>query len=139
MQALDFDAALAELLHHLIEVAAKVSDFVVAVSETYGDAEISTAELSDFLLQFDHGTLHGVREDNEQSPADRDCACTCDEQDEVTFGIAPGECCQQEEQHSAQQNKGDWNQRFDLPVNAEPWQLRIVDLGLGRGGVVRHG
>ena len=65
VQAFDLDAALAQLLHHLVEVATEVSDFVVAVREADRDAEIPAAELRDLLLQFDHGALHGVGKNDE--------------------------------------------------------------------------
>jgi hypothetical protein len=74
VQAFDFGAAFAQLHHHLIEVAAEVADLVVAVRKTDGYTEIAVAELSDFLLQFDHGPLHGVGEHDQQRAADRDRA-----------------------------------------------------------------
>ncbi len=79
VQALDFSAALAQLSHHLIEVAAQVSDLVVAVRKTYGNCEIAATELRDFLLQFDHRALHGISEHHQQSTADGDGSCPGDQ------------------------------------------------------------
>ena len=100
VQALDLDPALAELRNHLVEVASQVSDFVVAVGKAHVRAEVTAAELSNLLLQFDHRPLHGISEDHEEHAANRNRARTCDQQHHVAFGIAPGECRQQEQQHS---------------------------------------
>jgi hypothetical protein len=74
--------------------------------------------LSDLLLQLDHRSLHRVREHDEQSAANHDCARAGDEQHYVALGIAPGKCREQKQQHAPQQNAGDRNQRFDFPVDA---------------------
>src|SRR5579864_1824807 len=118
MQALDFFAALAELRDHLVEVAAEVADFIVAIREAYRDIQVTATELNDLLLQFDHRSLHGVREHDEQSAANHDCASASDEQHYVALGIAPGKRREQKKQHAPQQNAGDRNQRLDFPVDA---------------------
>ncbi len=120
MQALDFLTALAELLNHLVEVAAKIADFVVAMRETDRNTQIASTQLSNLLLQFDHRALHGVGENDEQGAADGDCARSGNEKHKMAVGIAPGKCGEQEEQHSAQQDAGDRYQRFDFPVDAQP-------------------
>ena len=137
VQAFDLDAALAQLPHHLIEVAAQVSNLVVAAGETHRHVEIAAAELRDLLLQFDHGPLHGVGEHDEKRAANGDRACARDQQNDVAFGIAPGERGQQEQQHSAQQNAGDRHQRLDLPIDAKPGQFGILGLGSSWSGIVR--
>ena len=48
VQAFDFAAVLAQLLDHVVEVAAEVADFVVTVSETDRDAEIAAARVARF-------------------------------------------------------------------------------------------
>ena len=50
MQALNLRPALAQLLHHVIEVAAEISDFVVAMGEADCDVQVAFAHLRDFLL-----------------------------------------------------------------------------------------
>ena len=89
VQAFDLEAAFAHLPHHLIEVAAQVADFVIAMGETHGNVEIAATQLRDFLLQFHHGPLHGVSEHDQQRAADGDCASSRDEQNHVPFGITP--------------------------------------------------
>ena len=78
VQAFDLVAALAQLLDHVIEVAAQVSDLVVAMGKADGDAQVAAAELRNLLLQFDHRTLHRVGQHDQQRSADGDRACACD-------------------------------------------------------------
>jgi len=73
-EMLDLVAALAQLQHHLVEVAAEVTNLVIAAGKTYGHAEIAAAQSSNFLLQFDHGPLHGVSKYDKERPANRDRA-----------------------------------------------------------------
>jgi len=56
--------ALAQLLHHVIEVAAEVADFVVALGEADRDVQVALAHLLNFFLQFDHGPLNQVARTN---------------------------------------------------------------------------
>src|SRR5215467_5017636 len=55
MQALDFFAVLAQLFDHLVEVASKIADLVVAMGKTDGYGEVVSAQFRDLLLQFHHG------------------------------------------------------------------------------------
>src|SRR5215472_4283570 len=121
VKALDFLAALAKLHHHLIKVATEVPDLVVTMGEADGDGKITAAEFSDLLLQFDHRTLHGVGEDDEECAADGDSSGPRDQQNDMALRITPRESGQKEEQHPAQQDACDRHQRFDFPVNSEPW------------------
>jgi len=72
MQAFDLLAALAQLLHHVIEVAAEVADFVVALGEADRDVQVALAHLLNFFLQFDHGPLNQVGEDEHGDSTDCD-------------------------------------------------------------------
>ena len=113
MQAFDFFPAFTELDDHLVEVASQVANFVVAVGEANRCTQVPAADLGDLLLKFNHRTLDGVGEDDEQCAADRNCSCASNKQDKVTLGIAPGNRREQEQQHPAEQNAGNRNERFD--------------------------
>ena len=78
VQAFDLVAVLPQLLDHVIEVAAEVSDLIVTVREADRDAQVSAAQLRDFLLQFDHGALHHVGQHDQQCSADGNSACPGD-------------------------------------------------------------
>ena len=60
MQALNLLAALPQLLHHVVEVAAEIADFVVAPREADRDVKIAFIHKSNFFLQFDHRPLNQV-------------------------------------------------------------------------------
>ena len=53
MGLLELLPALAQLAHHLIEVAAQVADFVVPAGETGCYRQVSIAELGDLLPKLD--------------------------------------------------------------------------------------
>ena len=105
MQNLDFFAAVPQLLHHVIEVAAEVSDFVVTIGEADGDIEIAVADLIHLLLQFDHGALNQVGQTEHGRGADGDGSRSGDDHDSVAFGITQRDGREREEQQSRKQHE----------------------------------
>jgi len=70
MHGFNLLAALSELLGHVIEVAAKVADFVVTPGKTDCDVEVAFTDEGYFFLQFDHGALDQVSHGSDGYTAD---------------------------------------------------------------------
>ena len=87
MQALDLFPALPQLLHHVVEVAAECSDFVVAPGKVNRNVQIAFTHLRDFLLQFDHGPLNHIGEHDDYHSTDGDCSRSREEQHRVTLRV----------------------------------------------------
>ena len=88
MQALDFFAALPQLFHHVVEVAAEISDFVVAPGEADGDVQIAFTHQPDLLLQFDHGPLNQIGKSDDGNGADDHRSRSRDDQHRVALRVA---------------------------------------------------
>ena len=124
MQALNLFAALAQLLHHVIEVAAEIADFVVALGEADRDVQIAFPDELHFLLEFDHGPLNQVGKYEHGDGADRHRSRASHDQHGVAFRIASGYRGQSEEQQPCQQNEADRQHRLELPIDAHRTQAQ---------------
>ncbi len=87
-------AALAQLPHHVIKVAAKIANFVIAPSETDSDIHIAITYLGDLFLQFDHRPLYEIGEDEHGYGADDDRSSTGENQNGMTFRIPQRNGCE---------------------------------------------
>ena len=126
--SLDFSAALAQLLHHVVEVAAEVSDFVVAAGEADGNIEITFADLGDFLLQLDHWPLNEIGERADGNSADDNSSGPGNEQNRVAFGIAKRDGRNDEQQQTCQEHEDHRQESLDLPIDANRVQIEILSL-----------
>jgi len=118
------------LLHHVIEVAAEVSDFVVAEAEGNGGIEIPLTDQGHFFLKFDHGALDEVGEDGDDDSANGDRSGSSEEEQGVTVRTAQGEGGNGEENQAGEEDAHDGQDCLDLPVDADlghfwdsPWAL----------------
>ena len=127
MQALDFFAAFAQLLHHVVEVAAEVSDLVVTLGKADGDVQIAFADQRDLLLQFDHGPLNHIGQRSDRDGTDGDGSRSGNDQHGVAFRVAKGYGRHNEEQQSYQQHEYYWQERLELPIDAD--RIQFVDPG----------
>src|SRR5271165_3165077 len=126
MQALNLSTALAQLLHHIVEVAPEISDFVVAPGETDGDIQIALADERNLLLQFDHGALNHVGERTDYDRADHDRSGAGDNQHSVAFRITQ-RYGRHHEQHQSSEQYRDYRQDcFELPIEAHGIQSEIL-------------
>jgi hypothetical protein len=62
MQQISFRTAIPQLLHHVVEVAPQISDFIVSPGEANRDIQIAFTYLRDLFLQLNHGPLHKMGE-----------------------------------------------------------------------------
>ena len=124
---LNLFAALAQLLHHVVEVAAEVSDFVVAAGKADGDVQVAVADLRDLFLQFDHRTLDQVGEgDRGALPQMATAPAPATIRTAWRSGSRKETVASDEEQQPAQQDERDRQQRFDLPVDANRTQVESL-------------
>ncbi len=118
VEALDFMAALAQLLDHVVEVAAQVADIVVAVGKADGDVEVAIAHALDFFLQLEHGAADHEAKRNHQHRADADGAHGGHDQHALTFFDTEGDGDKNEEQQAVEQNGQHRQDRLEPPVEA---------------------
>ncbi len=102
----------------MVEVAAEIADFVIAVGKVHGNFKIAFAQLLDFLLQFHQRPLDLVSQHHQKRAANGNCSGSSHQKHGMALRITPGKSCQQEQKHPAQQDTSNWNQRLDLPVDA---------------------
>jgi hypothetical protein len=118
MQALNFLAALAQLLHHVIEVAAEVSDFVVAPGEADRDIQVAFTDQRDFLLQFDHGPLNEIGERADGHSTDGDRSRSGDHQHRMAYRVPQRYGRNNEQQQPRQQYQYYRQECLELPIEA---------------------
>ncbi len=102
MQALNLLTTLAQLLHHVVEVAAEVSDFVVALGEADCDVQVAFTHQCHLLLQFDHGPLDQIGKHEHGHGADDDRSRTSNDQHCMAIRIAQRHGRQSKEQQPCQ-------------------------------------
>ena len=74
MQALNLFPAGFQLRHHVVEVAAQVADFVVAIGEADRSLHVAQGDARDLVLQLHHGSANGDRQHHNDGGADKKSA-----------------------------------------------------------------
>jgi hypothetical protein len=128
MKALNFFPALAQLLEHVVKIAAEVSDFVVAVREADRDVQVAFTYQRDFLLQFNHGPLNEIGEGADRHSTDGDRSGSGYDQNRVAVRVAQGYGCHNEQQQPRQEHEHYRQEGLELPIDAYRIQFELLYL-----------
>lgn len=102
----------------MIEIAAQVADLVIAECKRDGCVEVSLANGSHLLLEFDHGSLDEECQDAEGDSAD-DCGPGSSKQKKcITVSIAKGDGRNGKEDQPGEEDAHYGQNCLDLPIDA---------------------
>src|ERR1700722_12471059 len=118
MESIDLVAALPQLLHHMVEIAAEISDLVIATREADSDIQIAVTHLPNLLLQFHHRPLHEIGEHQHRDGTDGNSAGSSNDEYRVTIRVAQRYGCESEQDQPSQKHESYRQDRFELPVHA---------------------
>src|SRR4051812_8966260 len=119
MQVLNLCTAFAQLPNHVIKVASKIADLVVAFREINFYLQIAFSHQRYLVLQLDHWTTHDDGEHHHHHGANCHCTCRGHNQYDIAFRISQRKSDQDEQQETVDEDGGHRQQRFQLPVHAE--------------------
>ena len=74
VQSVDLFAAGLQLRHHVVEVAAQIADFVIAIGKADSHVHVAQLDARNLLLQLDHGAAHLHRQHHDHGYANDECA-----------------------------------------------------------------
>ena len=86
----------------MIELAAEVADFVVALTKADGNVEIAVADDRHLLLEFDHGALDEICQHADGYSADDDSSSSSKQKQGVAIVFAQCDSGDGKEQQSRQ-------------------------------------
>jgi hypothetical protein len=101
----------------VIEVAAQIPDFVIAVAEADGHIEIASADGGDLLLEFDHRALDEVGQHADRDSADDDGSSAGEQQECVAIGAAQSQCGNGKQDQTREKHEYHGQDCLDLPID----------------------
>ncbi len=114
MQALDLFAAGLELRHHVVEVAAQIANFVVALGEADGNVHVAQAHARDLVLQLQHGPADRDRQHHDYRDANEERSRGRDGDDDVPLAFSQ----RQGNQHETAAGRSAARRRSATPLSA---------------------
>ena len=126
VQPLDLFAALTQLPHHVVKVAAQVANLVIAVGKADVYEEVALLHPRNLILQLHQGPVDDHGQHHEEHGADDNGAGKAHGQHLVARRIPQGQGDEGEQQQAVDQHQGHGQQRFDLPVQTDARQALLL-------------